>query len=72
MGIYVYEPGVLKYVEPGQYLDFPDLVLRLACPRGTGVRLSERLPVAGHRPGPTDYARAQQMFSDKANMFDYA
>jgi NDP-sugar pyrophosphorylase family protein len=29
MGIYVYEPAVLKYIEPGQFLDFPDLVLRL-------------------------------------------
>lgn len=29
MGIYVFEPGVLKYIERNQYLDFPDLVLRL-------------------------------------------
>jgi NDP-mannose synthase len=29
MGIYVYEPSVLSYVEKGKYLDFPDLVLRL-------------------------------------------
>lgn len=29
MGIYVFEPAVLKYIEPNQYLDFPDLVLRL-------------------------------------------
>ena len=29
MGIYVYEPGVLRHITPGAYLDFPDLVLRL-------------------------------------------
>jgi len=29
MGIYVFEPQVLSYVEPGQPLDFPDLVKRL-------------------------------------------
>jgi len=29
MGIYCYEPSVIRYIEPGRYLDFPDLVLRL-------------------------------------------
>jgi NDP-sugar pyrophosphorylase family protein len=29
MGVYVAEPRLLDYVEPGQYLDVPDLVLRL-------------------------------------------
>ena len=29
MGVYVAEPEVLEYVEPGSYLDVPDLVLRL-------------------------------------------
>jgi NDP-sugar pyrophosphorylase family protein len=29
MGIYVYEPAALGYIKPGEYLDFPDLVLRL-------------------------------------------
>jgi len=29
MGIYVYEPAVLKYIEPDTYLDFPHLVQRL-------------------------------------------
>lgn len=29
MGIYVYEPEVIRYIEPGVYLDFPTLVLRL-------------------------------------------
>ncbi len=29
MGIYVFEPRVLEHIPPGEYLDFPDLVLRL-------------------------------------------
>jgi NDP-sugar pyrophosphorylase family protein len=29
MGIYIYEPSVLRFVPRGQYLDFPDLVKRL-------------------------------------------
>jgi NDP-sugar pyrophosphorylase family protein len=29
MGAYVFDPRVLDYVEPGQYLDFPDLIKRL-------------------------------------------
>lgn len=29
MGIYVFDPGVLKYIDYQKYLDFPDLVLRL-------------------------------------------
>lgn len=29
MGIYVFEPQVLRYIERGERLDFPDLVLRL-------------------------------------------
>ncbi len=28
-GIYIYEPGVVSYIEPDTYLDFPTLVLRL-------------------------------------------
>jgi NDP-sugar pyrophosphorylase family protein len=29
MGIYVYEPQVLDFITPGEYLDFPTLVLKL-------------------------------------------
>ena len=32
MGIYVFEPRVLEYIPRGEYMDFPDLVLKLlAC-----------------------------------------
>ncbi|MGI8839017.1 MAG: sugar phosphate nucleotidyltransferase [Pyrinomonadaceae bacterium] len=36
MGIYVYEPHVLRYIKAGVYLDFPDLVLKLI---GAGERV---------------------------------
>jgi NDP-sugar pyrophosphorylase family protein len=29
MGVYVFEPEVLKYINPNEYLDFPDLIKRL-------------------------------------------
>ncbi|HEB65882.1 MAG TPA: nucleotidyltransferase family protein [Chloroflexi bacterium] len=29
MGIYVFEPRVLEYIPPNEYLDFPNLVLRM-------------------------------------------
>jgi NDP-sugar pyrophosphorylase family protein len=29
MGIYIYEPEVIRYIEPGVYLDLPTLVLKL-------------------------------------------
>jgi NDP-sugar pyrophosphorylase family protein len=29
MGIYVFEPEILSFIEPNGYLDFPDLVLTL-------------------------------------------
>ncbi len=68
MGIYVYEPSVLRYIEPGKYLDFPELVLRL-------VRARERVcawPYAGlwlDIGRPFDYAQAQQLFADRRTAF---
>jgi NDP-sugar pyrophosphorylase family protein len=29
MGIYVFEPDIIRYIPKGQYLDFPDLILAL-------------------------------------------
>lgn len=69
MGIYVYEARVLKYIDPGQYVDFPDLVLRL---------LKEDEKVSAYQTDclwldigrPDDYARAQVIFSEKREAFD--
>jgi len=68
MGIYVYEPSVLKHIEYGQYLDLPNLVLRLLA---KGERICA-YPVdclwldIGR---PDDYAKAQEMFSEKREEF---
>lgn len=71
MGIYVYEPAVLRYIEPEQYLDFPDLVLRL-------LEAGERVCAF---PGeclwldigrPDDYARAQELFAERREAFELA
>lgn len=61
MGIYVFEQRVLSYIPMGQYLDFPDLVLKL---------LAAREKVVGYifdgywmdLGRPDDYAQAAQDF----------
>ncbi|NOZ28630.1 MAG: NTP transferase domain-containing protein [Chloroflexi bacterium] len=68
MGIYVYEPDVLRYIEPNQYLDFPDLVLRLL---ENGERVvgypcdAHWLDIGRHE----DYARAQEEFEQRKAAF---
>jgi NDP-sugar pyrophosphorylase family protein len=61
MGIYIFEARVLQFIEPGHYLDFPDLVLRL---------LTADEPVVGYPfdgywqdlGRPDDYENAVQEF----------
>ncbi len=61
MGIYVFEPAVLKYIPVNQYLDFPNLVLKL-------IESKERVmgfPFDGYWQDlgrPDDYAQAIQDF----------
>jgi NDP-sugar pyrophosphorylase family protein len=60
MGIYVYEPEVLGYIEPGSYLDFPQLVLKLlAANQPVCAYLYEGLWLDIGRP--EDYAMAQEL-----------
>jgi NDP-sugar pyrophosphorylase family protein len=62
MGIYVYEPSVLKFIQPGKYLDFPELVLRLL---DAGEKVCA-WPYEGlwlDIGRPSDYARAQDLYS---------
>ena len=63
MGIYVYEPRVLKFIAPGRYLDFPDLVLKLI---SAGEKVcampSDCLWLDIGRPD--DYARAQEIYAE--------
>ena len=61
MGIYVFEPGVLRYIPRNEYLDFPDLVLRL-------IEAGEKVagyPFEGYWQDlgrPDDYEQAVQDF----------
>jgi NDP-sugar pyrophosphorylase family protein len=71
MGIYVYEPGVLRYIERGQHLDFPDLVLRLIAAREKVCAfVTDCLWLDIGRPD--DYAQAQELFADQKEKGDLA
>jgi NDP-sugar pyrophosphorylase family protein len=68
MGIYVFEPSLLQFIEPGRYLDFPNLVLKL---------LGEGEKVAGYLfdgywqdlGRPDDYEQATQDFNTMRERF---
>jgi NDP-sugar pyrophosphorylase family protein len=63
MGIYVYEPAVLKFIAPGIYLDFPDLVLKLiAAGEKVCAMPCDCLWLDIGRPD--DYARAQEIYAE--------
>ena len=61
MGIYVFEPEVLQYIPYNNYLDFPELVLKLI---GNGERvMSHRFDGYWQDLGrPDDYEQAVQEF----------
>jgi len=68
MGIYVYEPSVLRFIERDTYLDFPTLVHKL---------LEAGAPIHVHRNNafwldigrPEDYAQAQEIFEKRPDYF---
>ncbi|HEX9951953.1 MAG TPA: sugar phosphate nucleotidyltransferase [Rubricoccaceae bacterium] len=68
MGMYLMEPRVLDLVAPNEYLDFPDLVLRLLA---TGERVSSYmsgalwLDIGRH----DDYERAVELFEEHRDSF---
>ena len=61
MGLYIFEPGVLQYIPHNQYLDFPDLVLKLiaAGERVVGYTFDGYWKDLGR---PDDYAEAARDF----------
>lgn len=63
MGIYVYEPAVLKFIAPGTYLDFPDLVLKLVA-AGEKVCAMPCDCLWLDIGRPDDYARAQEIYAE--------
>ena len=69
MGIYIYEPAVLGYIQPGAYLDFPDLVLRLLA-GGEKVCAYPNDSLWLDIGRPDDYARAQELYAAKKERID--
>lgn len=69
MGIYVYEPRILKHIPYGKPLDFPDLVLRLL-ERGEKVCAFPSDCMWLDIGRPDDYARAQELFAENRESFD--
>jgi NDP-mannose synthase len=68
MGVYVFEPVVLDYMEPGAHLDFPDLVLRLlADDRRVAAYVTDALWLDIGRPD--DYAAAQDLIASDPESF---
>ena len=68
MGIYVFEPRILGYIPIGQYLDFPDLILKLIA---SGERVSGYV-FDGYWMDlgrPDDYIQANQDFNNLKNQF---
>lgn len=69
MGIYVYEPKVLTHIREGEFLDFPDLVLRLLAAGETVMSYpTDCMWLDIGRPD--DYARAQALFETERERFD--
>ena len=68
MGVYVFEPAVLKYIPAGQYFDFPNLILRL-------IEAGERVagyPFSGYWQDlgrPDDYEQAILDFESMRDQF---
>ena len=68
MGIYVFDSSVLEHIPHNQYLDFPDLVLKLLA---AGKKVLG-YPYAGYWQDlgrPDDYARANQDFDAMRSQF---
>jgi NDP-sugar pyrophosphorylase family protein len=68
MGIYVYEPEVLEFIAPGEYLDFPELVLRLLR-AGKPVVTFPNDAVWLDLGRPEDFQRATDLFSERHHEF---
>ena len=68
MGMYVFEPRVLNYINKGEYLDFPDLVLKMiaAGEKVSGYLFDGYWEDLGR---PDDYERASEDFEKMHDQF---
>lgn len=68
MGVYVFEPEVLRFIQVGQKLDFPDLVQRLLQARAkVALYPSEDFWLDIGRPD--DYHQAMEVFAQQRALF---
>lgn len=68
MGIYIFEPKILKYIQPNVHLDFPDLVLKVlaAGEKIYGYQFEGYWQDLGN---PDDYQQAQLDFETMQSQF---
>jgi NDP-mannose synthase len=68
MGIYIFEPRVLEYIPVGEYLDFPDLILKLIASgeKVSGFAFDGYWMDLGR---PDDYAQANNDFCNMRKQF---
>jgi len=68
MGMYIFEPRVLEYIPAGQYLDFPDLILKLLAngEKVCGYTFDGYWMDLGR---PDDYAQANEDFCNMKKQF---
>jgi len=68
MGMYIFEPRVLDYIPVGQYLDFPDLILKLLAngEKVCGYTFDGYWMDLGR---PDDYAQANEDFCNMKKQF---
>jgi NDP-sugar pyrophosphorylase family protein len=68
MGLYVFEPRILDFIPVGQYLDFPDLILKLIASgeKVCGYTFDGYWMDLGR---PDDYIQANQDFSNMKKQF---
>ena len=71
MGIYVYEPSVLRFIERDTYLDFPTLV-RYLLEAGELVHVHRNSAFWLDIGRPEDYAKAQDIFERRPEYFGLA
>jgi len=68
MGMYIFEPRVLEYIPAGEYLDFPDLILKLLAngEKVCGYTFDGYWMDLGR---PDDYAQANEDFCNMKKQF---
>ena len=68
MGVYIYSPEVLDFIEVNKYLDFPDLVLKLIR-NGKNVSCYPNDSFWMDIGRPEDFVQAQEKFEQMKNIF---